>query len=226
MENTWQKYLAEAIATFAFIFVCAGAALANWQAGGSLGTLGVALASGLILAAMIYSVYHISGAHLNPAVTIALWATGHVKTFTAAGYIIAQLVGSVVAALFLKVVFSGISPQYFLGDTTLGPGITPGMGILIEALMTFILVWTIFATIVDKKGGHGFGPLVVGFAFSVGIMISGYATMGALNPARSFGPALVTSHWTIHYVYWVGPVFGALIAGFVYHFVFMKKHAG
>ncbi len=100
------------------------------------------------------------------------------------------------------------------------------MGILIEALLTFILVWTVFATIVDKKAGHNFGPLVVGFALTAGIMIAGYATTGALNPARSFGPSLVTSHWATHYVYWVGPVIGALVAGFVYHFVFMKRHAG
>ncbi len=125
MENNWQKYLAEAIATFAFVFVCTGALLANWQAGGSLGTLGVGLASGLMLTAMIYSVYHISGAHLNPAVTIALWATGHVKTLMAAGYILAQLIGSVVAALFLKVVFSGISPQYFLGIRLSAPALRP-----------------------------------------------------------------------------------------------------
>lgn len=226
MQDSWQKYVAEAFATFAFVFIAAGSVLANWQTGGSLGTLGVALAHGLALTAMIYAVWHISGAHLNPAVTVALWATGHIKTLTGIGYILAQLVGSVVAALFLKVVFVGVSPQYYLGDTTLGMGISPGMGILVEALLTFFLVWTVFGTIVDKRtSSAGLGGLCVGMIMALGIMVGGHLTMGALNPARSFGPALVSSHWADHYVYWVGPIVGALIASFVYHFGFMKKHA-
>lgn len=226
MQENWQKYLAEAIATFIFIFISAGAALANWQTAGALGTTGLALASGLAFAMMIYAIHPISGAHLNPAVTIAMWATGHIKTLMAFGYIISQLVGSVIAALFIKVVFAGMSPQYFLGDPALGPGITPGMGILVEALLAFCLVWTIFATLVDRKGDHQFGGLMAGFALAVCIMVGNYFTMAALNPARSFGMALLSSHWTTHYVYWIGPVIGALAAGFIYHFVFTKKHAG
>lgn len=223
MQTGWQKYVAEGFATFIFIFVCAGAVLANAQMGGGLQAVGMGLVSGLALAAMIYSVWHISGAHLNPAVTIAMWATGHIKTLTGLGYILAQLAGSFVAALFLKVVFSGVSPQYFLGDTSLAAGVTPGMGILVEALLTFFLVWTIFGTLVDKKAISGFGALAVGFMLAIGVMIGGGITMGALNPARSFGPALVSSHWGTHYVYWIGPVIGALVAAFVYHFSFLKK---
>lgn len=225
MQDNWQKYLAEAFATFAFVFIAAGAVLVNWQTGGALGTLGVALATGLSFGALIYTVWHISGAHMNPAVTVALWATGHVKTFTAVGYIIAQLVGSVVAALFLKVVFVSASPQFFLGDTFLRSDVTPGIGILVEAILTFFLVWTVFATLVDKRADHGHGGLAVGFILAVAVMVGGYFTMGALNPARSFGPALVSSHWVNHFVYWVGPLIGALVAAFVYHFGFLKKHA-
>lgn len=225
MQDSWQKYLAEAFATFAFVFVAAGSVLANWQTAGSLGTVGVALAHGLILAAMVYGAWHLSGAHLNPAVTVALWATGHVKTLAAVGYVIAQLVGSVIAALFLKVIFTGVSPQYYLGDTMLLPGVTPGTGILVEALLTFFLVWTVFATLVDKRATPGFGGLCVGLVMAVGVMVGGSYTMGALNPARSFGPALVSSHWATHYVYWVGPIIGGLVAGFVYHFGFLKRHA-
>lgn len=226
MQENWQKYVAEAFATFVLVLVSAGAVLSNWQGGGSLQTLGVALAYGAALTIMIYSVWHISGAHLNPAVTVALWATGHVKTLTAIGYVLSQLVGAVVAAIFLKVIYTGVSPQYFLGDTILGPGVTPGMGILVEALFTFVVVWVYFATLVDKhSSAAGFGGLCVGLALTVGIMVSSVYTMGALNPARSFGPALVASHWGTHFVYWVGPVIGALVAGFLHHFVFMKKHA-
>lgn len=226
MEN-WNKYLAEAVASFALVFVAAGVVLANAQTGGSLQTLGIALATGLTLAAVMYGSMHISGAHVNPAVTIALWATGHTKFMQAVGYVISQLIGAVVAGLFLKAIFGGVvSPQYFLGDTTLAAGVTPGMGILVEAILTFFLVWTVFATIVDKKATPGFGALMVGFILAVGIMFAGGITMGALNPARSFGPALITSHWAGHYVYWVGPIVGGLVAGFVYHFGILKKHLG
>lgn len=226
MQDGWQKYVAEAFATFAFVFVAAGSVLANYQTGGSLGTVGIALAHGLVLAAMMYAAWHLSGAHLNPAVTVALWATGHVKTLAGIGYVVAQLVGSVVAALFLKVVFVGAAPQYFLGDTMLAAGVTPGMGILIEALLTFFLVWTIFATVVDKRAMGGLGPLMVGLVLSTLLMVGGSFTMAALNPARSFGPALVSSHWVGHYVYWVGPLIGGLVAGLVYHFGFVKRHGG
>lgn len=226
MQDSWQKYVAEAVATFAFVFVAAGSVLANAQTAGNLGPVGIALVHGLMLMAMFYCIYHISGAHLNPAVTIALWATGHVKTLVGIGYIIAQLVGSVAAALFLKIVFIGVSPQYFLGDTVLGAGISPSMGILVEALLAFFLVWTVFATVVDKKQSSGFGGVMIGMVLAVGIMVGGHLTGGALNPARSFGPALISSHWGTHYVYWVGPVIGALVAAFVYHFGFIKKHGG
>lgn len=224
MQDTWQKYVAEAFATFAFVFVAAGSVLANWQTGGGLGTVGVALAHGAVITAMLYAVWHLSGAYLNPAVVVALWATGHLKTLVSVGYIIAQLAGSVVAALFLKIIFTGVSPQFYLGDTMLGTGITPGMGILIEALLTFFLVWTVFGTMVDKKASPGFGPLAVGLVVTFAVMVGGSFTMSALNPARSFGPALVSSHWVNHYVYWVGPILGSLVAGLVYHFGFMKRH--
>lgn len=225
MQDTWQKYVAEAFATFAFVFIAAGSVLANSQVGG-LGTIGVALANGLTIAVMIYAIWHISGAHLNPAVTVALWATGHIKTLVGIGYILAQLVGSVVAALFLKVVFVSASPALYLGNTMLVGGTTPGMGILVEAILTFFLVWTVFGTIIDKRATPGFGGLMVGFIIVVSIMVGSGFTMGALNPARAFGPALVSASWLNHYVYWVGPIIGALVAGLVYHFGFIKRHGG
>ncbi len=223
MQESWQKYTAEAFATCAFVFIAAGSVLANRETGGELGTLGVALANGLALAAMIYTVWHISGAHLNPAVTIALWATGHVKALQALGYVIAQLVGATVAALFLQVIFSGASQQFYLGDANLGTNVTPGMGILVEAILTFFLTWAVFGAAVDKKAAPGFGGLAVGFVLVVSILVANNITGGALNPARSFGPALITSHWTHHYVYWIGPILGALAAGVIYHFSFLKK---
>lgn len=222
MQENLQKYLAEAFGTCALVLIAAGSVLANAQTN-ALGTVGIALAHGLGIAAVLYGVWHVSGGHLNPAVTVALWATGRMKTLTALGYVVAQLVGAVIAALLLKTMFAGVSPQYYLGDTTLGASVTPGMGILVEAVFTFLLVWTVFGTMVDKKAASGFGALAVGLIIGVGVMLSLGLTGGAMNPARSFGPALISSHWDTHYVYWVGPLVGGLLAGFIYHFSFLKK---
>lgn len=223
MNETWQKYLAEGLGTFVLVFVAAGSVLTNYLGGGSLGIVGVALATGFALAAMIYATSHISGGHLNPAVTVAMWATGETKSMTAVMYIVAQLVGAVVAALLIQVIYTTVSPQFYLGDAMLGNGITWQMGILVEALLTFFLVWTIFATIVDKRATPGFGGLMAGLVLAIGIMIGANFTGGALNPARSFGPALVSSHWEFHYVYWVGPLLGGLVAGLSHHYLLRKK---
>lgn len=224
MQESWQKYLAEALATFAFVFVLAGATLVQGVTG-TLGVPGVALAGGLALLAMIYATAHHSGAHLNPAVTVALWATGHVKTAVGVGYILSQLVGAVVAALFLRVVFVSASPSLQLGNVWLGAGVTPGVGIFMEAVLTFVFVYTYFATVVDKKneGGTGHGALALGLVFAAAVMLGATITGGALNPARVFGPALVSGAWSLHYVYWVGPLIGALVAAFVYHFGYLKR---
>lgn len=223
MDN-WQKYLAEGLGTFALVVIAAGAFLANSPTP-VLGAVGVALAYGLGAAALIYSVWHISGGHLNPAITVSLWATGHIKTITAIGYVVAQVIGAVAAAMLLNVMFAGASAQYYLGDVFLGQSVSPQLGILIEAVFTFLLVWTFFATMVDKKASPGFGALSVGFILAVGVLLTLGLTGGALNPARSFGPALVSAHWDSHYVYWIGPIAGALVAGFVYHFSFLRKNS-
>ncbi|PJC36996.1 aquaporin [Candidatus Peregrinibacteria bacterium CG_4_9_14_0_2_um_filter_53_11] len=223
MKNSWKEYLSEFLGTFGLVFIISSSVLSNWQTGGSLSAVGIALAHGLVLSAMLYAFWHTSGAQLNPAVTVAAWATGHIKAVTALGYILAQLAGAVVASAFVKVIFSGVSPQFFLGDTLLGTGVTPGMGILIEALLTFFLVLTIFATLFDKRATPGFGGLAVGMVLTVDVLIGGHLTMSGLNPARSFGPALLSSHWESHYVYWIGPMVGALVAGLLYHHVLEKK---
>lgn len=221
MQN-WQKYIAEVLGTFAFVFIATGSVLANWMSGGTLGVLGVALATGLMLAAMISSFYHISGGHFNPAVTFALWATGHVKTLPALGYWAAQLIGSIGAALLLNGIFANVSPQFYLGDVMLGSGMTPAMGIAVEAVLTIFLVLAVFGALVDKKES-AFGGLTVGLVLAASILVSYNLTGGALNPARSFGPALVTSHWQNHYVYWIGPLAGSIIAAAIHKFVLAKR---
>lgn len=221
MQETWHKYLGEAFGTFLFVFLAAGSVLAHGTTG--LGVLGIALATGFALLVAAYVSGHLSGAHINPAVTVAMWATGRMHTLVGLGYIISQLVGSVVAALLLNVVFGSASDMLHLGNVAVGSGVTAGVAILTEAILTFFLVYTYFATVVDKHEHGEHGGLALGLVLAASILVSYTITGGALNPARAFGPALVSADWNMHYVYWVGPLIGALVAGFVYHFGFLKR---
>ena len=216
------KYLVEGIGTFIFVIMAAGSVLANAQTNGQLGLVGVALAHALALTAVIYAVGHISGAHLNPAITVAQTITGHIQPLVALGYIFAQLLGAVAAAVLLKFMFAGVSAQVYLGDTQLNPGVTPLVGVIVETVFTFILTWVVYGAGLAKKATHGFGPLSIGMTLGAAVLVAGNLTMASLNPARSFGPAFISMHWTNHFVYWIGPMLGAIISGVLYHFVVEK----
>ncbi len=211
------KYLAEAIATFALIFVGAGSVLAG------VGTLGIAFAHGLVLAVMIYATAHISGAHINPAVTISMWATKRMKTPEAIKYIISQLVGAVAGAYLLAMVFVNAPASAYLGTNQLAAGVSPVNGIIIEAVLTFFLVFTIFATAVDKRNKIPHAALPIGFVLIFDHIVGLGLTGSSMNPARTFGPALVSGYWANQIVYWVGPIVGALVAAFLYSYVFLGK---
>ena len=207
------KYLAEAIATFALIFVGAGSVLAG------TGVLGIAFAHGLVLAVMIYATGHISGAHINPAVTISMWATKRMRSKEAVKYIISQLIGASVAAFILAGIYGNVAGSV----NNLAPGVSLGTGLLVEIILTFFLVFTIFATAVNKKNSTGHAALAIGFVLIFDHIIGLSLTGASMNPARTFGPALASGMWANHLVYWVGPIVGALIAAFLYQAAFMKK---
>jgi len=205
------KYLAEAIATFALIFVGAGSVMAG------TGLLGISFAHGLVLVVMIYATAHISGAHINPAVTISMWATKRMQPAQAAKYIVSQLAGASVAAFALTGIYGNIAPSV----NNLGPGVSLGTGLLVEIILTFFLVFAIFATAVDKKSNEH-AALAIGFVLIFDHIIGLALTGASMNPARTFGPALASGMWMNHLVYWIGPVIGALIAAFLYQKAFMK----
>lgn len=210
---TSRACLAEAFATFLLVVIGAGSVLA----GGS--RLEIALAHGLALMAGIYAIAGISGAHINPAVSVAMWATKKMKGQTAAYYIIAQLIGAAVAGYALLVVFGNPA----VAVNRLSPGITVGEGLLTEAILTAILVFVIFATAIHQKSEHA--GFVIGGYLAAAHLVALEITGSSLNPARTFGPALASGFWTNHIVYWVGPIVGAVIAGLVYQSFFMKKEA-
>lgn len=225
MAGSFRTYLAELTGTFALVFIGAGSVCIDALLGGNLGLVGIALAHGLTLMVMIYTYGHISGGHFNPAVTLALLATKHVDIFRAVGYVIAQLLGAALGAMLLRAVFHNFnfaSSAPFLGACDL-TAIGFRGGTLVEAVLTFFLMSVIFATAVDARGFKGTAPLAIGMAVSAGILLGGPLTGAALNPARAFGPSVVTGYWNNWFVYWVGPLAGSLTAAFLYEVLYHRK---
>lgn len=218
-----KKYLAEAIATFSLVFIGAGSVLANDFTGGAVGLLGIALAHGLVLMVMIYATGHISGAHINPAVTIGMWITKKIKTEQAIDYIIFQLIGAAFAGFLLQSIFTGLPVGAELGTPILGSGITVMNGIIIEAVLTFFLVFVIFGVAVDKRAPAGMYGLAIGLVLTFDILFGGALTGAAMNPARAFGPALAAGFWDNQLVYWIGPIIGGIVAALVYNGIFLEK---
>lgn len=220
-----QKLVAEFVGTFTLIFIGAGAViavLANPAANGGL--VSIAIASGLAVATMVSALGHVSGAHFNPAVTISLWVTQKIEGGNAFAYIVAQLAGGVAGAGMLRVALpENVWRVADLGTPAVNGLIQPGQAVLIEAILTFFLVWVIFATAVDPEGSFGkIAGLAIGFVFMMGMLMGQPFTGGALNPARSFGPALMAGSWTGWWVYWIGPIAGAIIAAFVYDSMILR----
>jgi MIP family channel proteins len=218
-----QKLLAEFFGTFAVVFFAAGALCADQylrsSGQGSITILGLALAYGLTVGIMVTSIGHISGGHLNPAVTVGFWVSRRLSTMQ-------TLLYAVAAAYALVVIIPDASwrPEA-LGSITpaLAPDFTRLHGMLLEGVMTFFLVFVFFATGVDAKGAvNKIAGFAIGLAVTVDALCGLPFTGAAVNPARAFGPALVTrNHWTNHGVYWVGPLLGGVLAGVVYDRIFL-----
>ncbi len=211
----FSKLLAEFIATFALVFIGSGAVHINIFSNGALGLTGIALAHGLVLMTMVYATGHISGAHINPAVTFGMFITKNIKGSAAFGYILAQLSGSVVAGVLL-VTLLPYTPNGDLGVTKISSDISAITGMGIEAVLTFFLVFVIFGTAVDSKAPAGMYGLAIGLVLTFDILVGGTLTGASMNPARTFGPALISGFWEHHWVYWIGPLLGGSAATIIY----------
>ena len=227
MYNTPQKLVAEFIGTFALIFFGAGSICADQflHGAGGPGLLGIALAHGLAIGLMVSALGHISGGHFNPAVTVGIWVTRRINTLDAFAYWIAQIAGAIAAAYLLRAVVPEEAWRAVaLGTPVLARDFSRLDAMILEGVMTFFLVFVVFATAVDEKGAWrsiaGFG---IGLTITMGILTGGPLTGAALNPARAFGPALASAHWANHGVYWVGPLAGGFAAGLLYDSLFLKK---
>ena len=227
MYNIAQKLAAEFIGTFALIFFGAGAVCVDryLQSGGGIGLLAVALAHGLAIAIMVSALGHVSGGHFNPAITIGFWVTKRLNTIDTVAYWAAQLAGAVAAAYLLKsIVPADTSQAVALGTPMFARDFRVLSAMILEGVTTFFLVLTVFATAVDERSSfRSVAGFAIGLSITLGILVAGPFTGAALNPARAFGPALVSSHWQNHGVYWVGPLAGGFVAGLLYDSLFLKK---
>ena len=227
MYNLMQKLTAEFLGTFALIFFGAGAVCVDWhlRSTGGLGLPAIALAHGLAMAIMVSALGHISGGHFNPAITIGFWVTKRLSTLDTLAYWVAQLLGAVAAAFLLKVIIPDETwRNVALGTPELMRDFPTWSGLTLEAVTTFFLVLVVFATMVDERGAfRAIGGFGIGLAMTLGILVAGPFTGGALNPARAFGPALASHHWLNQGIYWVGPLGGGFVAGLLYDALFLRK---
>jgi aquaporin Z len=228
MRNPWNAVIAEMTGTFLFFFVGIGAAgsLSRMAASGvdidlAASLIVIALAHGIVLAVLVSALGAVSGAHFNPAVTVGMWLAGQIPSRRAVSYILAQLIGAVLAAWMLRAIFpADVFPE--LGIPRLFDGLDPLTGLGIEAVLTAILVVAVFGTAIDPRGSK-VGGLAIGLALVAGILMGGPLTGGALNPARWFGPAAVLGDWVNSAVWIVGPVIGAIVAALAYRFLFLPE---
>ena len=209
--------LAEFIGTFALVFVGVGAIATNHMLEGGPGLISIALAHGLTFAVMVSATAAISGGHINPAVTFGALITGKIDAVNGIGYIIAQCLGGIVAAALVKVVMpSGAMFLVNMGTPELGTGVTLGMGLLMEIILTFFLVFVVFGTAMDRRAPN-MGGLFIGLTVTLDILIGGPITGAAMNPARHLGPALLGGGMENTWLYWVGPLIGGALAAMIYH---------
>lgn len=205
-------YFAEALGAFALVFAGPGAIAVDAASGGAVSGVGIGMAFGLIVMAMIFATGHISGCHINPAVTVAFRAIGRISTARAAGYIACQLAGAVLA---------GLAVVAIVGDAGDAGASAPRIGgidaaLWSEVVLTFFLIFVVFAVATDERAQGAFAAIAVGGYVGFAATAWGPIANASMNPARSFGPAVAANAWEAHWVYWAGPIAGALIAAAVY----------
>ena len=214
--------LAELVGTFILVYggtaVAVGAILSRPTAGAAYDSLAVALAFGLALAIVVASIGHVSGAHVNPAVTLGMAATGKFPWRYTPIYIGAQLVGAVLAALATWITFGGEGArgEAKLAATYPAQGVGDLQAFVVEVLITFILVFVVMAVATDDRAPAAIAPIAVGFALAVGVFIAGPVTGGAVNPVRALGPMIVAGDLTSVWLYVLGPIIGGVLAAFLY----------
>jgi len=213
----FRRAAAEFVGVFALVFVGGGSLIYG-------DVTGAALAHGLVIAVMVSAVGHISGGHINPAVTFGFFVTRRITVRLAAVYWVAQLTAAIAgAALLAWVLPTQIQNGINLGAPAVYTQITSGQGVVIEAVLTFFLVWVVFATAADARGAFKqIAGLAIGFTITLDVLFAGKLTGGMMNPARAFDPQLVGNHWTNWWVWYLGPLAGGAVAAVLYELLYLR----
>jgi MIP family channel proteins len=212
MGECWRESLSESIGTFILVFAGTGAVMVNQITDGRLTHLGVSFVFGAVVAALIYVIGHISGAHLNPAVTLAFWSSGFFPRHRILPYILAQFLGAILASTTLLIVLGKVGN---LGATLPLNG-NWLQSLILEIILTFILMLVILGSGLDRRAHVGFAGIAIGLTVGLEAAFMGPITGASMNPARSLGPAFVGGIWEYQWVYWVAPILGAQLAVLVY----------
>ncbi|MDX6441869.1 MAG: aquaporin [Gaiellaceae bacterium] len=214
-QDPLRRGVAEFVGAFTLIFIGGGAGIVSGQ-----DIVAVALANGLAIGIMVSNLGHISGAHFNPAITLSFLATRRITTRLAVVYWIAQFGGALVAAAILRGLFTR---SLFVGSVPHAGGFGAGKGLVVEIILTFFLVWAVYATAVDPRGAFkSIAGLAIGLTITIDVLMGGPLTGAAMNPARAFGPELLGNFWGEGWIYYLGPVIGALIAACAYDYLYLR----
>ncbi|KAK0130521.1 Aquaporin-4 [Merluccius polli] len=231
-KDFWRAVSGEFLATLVFVLLSLGSTI-NWAAAehGSASPppadlVLISLCFGLSIATMAQCFGHISGGHINPAVTAGMLVTRKISLAKALFYVLAQCLGALAGAGVLYLV-TPAAVRGGLGVTTVNPKISVGHALVVELIITFQLVFTIFATCDTKRNDlAGSASLAIGFAVTIGHLFAIPYTGASMNPARSLGPAMVTLNFSDHWVYWVGPVLGGILAAGMYEYLYCPNPEG
>lgn len=223
MKGTWRHFVAEFVGTFALVFVGGGTIITTPIVQSQAAVLSVALGHGLILALLVSATMNVSGGHLNPAVTTGFLVTRRIDPQMAIVHWIAQFLGAIIAAYILNALYPpSVVKMTLLGGQRISADTSLLQAIGLEAIATFFLVFVIFGTAVDPRGPK-LGGMAIGLTITADILAIGPLTGGSMNPARSFGPAVVTHAFEGQTAYWIGPLLGAIVAALVYDKVLLRS---
>ena len=223
--NAFKPCLAEFLGTFFLCFAGIAAILSSTAVvGGGGGLIAIALAHGLALSIAVNNFGGVSGAHLNPAVTCGMLVTGRITAQMAGFYAVSQLLGATIAAALCRAIFPAAAvAEAFLGIPLPAAWVSVPTLLLVEFILTFLLMTSVFGTAVDERGtGVKIGGFGIGLTVTFDILAGGPITGASMNPARSFGPALVLGLWDWHLFYWIAPIAGACAAALLYHHVILE----
>lgn len=225
MENSNIKaYVAEFVGTFLLVgFVCGLLSMTAGIDGTKLSPSDLGILHGFLLVAIVYGIGTISGAHVNPAVTVAMWSIKKIEARDAVGYIIAQLLGGLLGAFMIRGFFTGRGAIVDYGAAHVSGAYLHGgsvwLALIVEALGAFVLVWAVMATVVNKNAVAGFAGITIGLSLGFAVMVFGPVTGGSFNPARWFGPAVASGTYPDFWLYILGPIVGAVLAATLYQWL-------